>query len=304
MAESRGNSSLASKGPLPPDGGPNLHEFKYPDASIEWIKRLDGEDREGSEAIVYRVKIASQDYALKVFKFSNPKSHAFYWGTRLQNELPMKKAIFYTDPFYAECRAYGRIGDGRVDRHSKSPRVRQQTAVECYGYLLLSARDERWLIEQGHDLKADLDREVREALEGDTRVRAIVKHLDESPGSLHAGNIGRAWKSVSILNNSLKIYNMDIKADNFIGFRLVDFGSSWTEPHEILRYLDKVSKDIAKDKRGRHTQNFNDMIEEEEINTRLRVVPTSRYQLRSRGKAQWAGRELPKRRTRTIRRLD
>jgi hypothetical protein len=213
----------------------------------------------------------------------------------------MKTAIFYTDPFYAECRAYGRIEDGRVDRHSRSPRVRQQTAVRCHGYLLLDDRSERWLLGKGHDLDSDLldDDDVRKALEGDTRVRAIVKHLDKRPSLLHAGNIGRAWTSVRLLNESLKIYNMDIKADNFIGFRLVDFGSSWTEPHELLRYLDETRKNIAKDKRGRDAQNFDDMIEEEQIPTRLRVVPESRHQLRSRGEAPWAGRELPKRR-RTI----
>ncbi|KAJ2980009.1 hypothetical protein NUW58_g7058 [Xylaria curta] len=305
MSKARGNSSHPSKGPLPPGDGPNLHEFRYPNVPIKWIKRLDDEGREGNQAFIYRVRIAAQDYALKVFKFSNPKSNPFYWGTRLQNELPMKKAIFYTDPFYAECRAYGRIEDGRVDGHSKSPRIRQQTAVKCYGYLLLGDRDERWLMSQGHDFEADLlDSEVREALEGDTRVRAIVKHLDESPEPLHAGNIGRAWESVRLLNNYLKIYNMDIKANNFIGFRLADFGSSWTEPHEILQYLDKEGKDIANQKRGRDTQNFNDMIEEEQIPTRLRVVPTSRHQLRSKGEAPWAGRVLPKRRKRNTIKLD
>ncbi|KAI1422755.1 kinetochore Sim4 complex subunit FTA2-domain-containing protein [Xylaria sp. FL1777] len=304
MTRGQGDSGHISKGPLPPGGGPNIREFKNPHAPIEWIKRLDDPDREYNDAFVYQVRIASQEYALKVFKFSTPKSSPFYWGTRLQNELPLKKAIFYTDPFYAECRAYGRIEDGKVNRHSRSPRVRHQIAVKCYGYLLLDERDKRWLLDQGHDLETDLlDNDVREALEGDTRVRAIVKHLDMRPSLLHAGNIRRAWKSVQLLNESLKIYNMDIKADNFIGFRLVDFGSSWTEPHELLQYLDKISKDTARSKRGRDTQNFDDMIEEEEIPTRLRVAPMSRHQLRSRGEAPWAGRELPKRR-RTITRHD
>ncbi|KAI0114101.1 kinetochore Sim4 complex subunit FTA2-domain-containing protein [Nemania sp. FL0031] len=300
MPKVQATSSPASKGPLPPDGGPNISEFKYPNAPIEWIKRLDDDDRQDSEAYIYQVRIKSQDYALKIFKFSHPKSSPFYGNTRLQNELPMKKAIFYTDPFYAECRAYGRINDGRVDGNAKLPRVRQQTAVKCYGYLLLNSRDERWLIRQGHDLETDvLDSDVREALEGDLRVRAIVKHLEEGPESLHTGNIRRAWTSVCLLNQSLKIYNLDIKANNFIGYRLVDFGSSWTEPHEILKYLDRIGKDVARDKRGRDRQNFNDMIGDEKIDTRLRVVPMSRHQLRSRGEAPWAGRALPKRRRTT-----
>ncbi|KAJ8127323.1 hypothetical protein O1611_g6314 [Lasiodiplodia mahajangana] len=301
MTKGRGSSRPARKGPLPPDGGPSIREFKYPNAPIKWIKRLDDDGREGNEAFVYHVRIESQDYALKIFKFSNPKFNPFYWGTRLQDELPMKKAIFYTDPFYAECRAYGRIEDGRVDRDAKSPRVRQQIAVRCYGYLLLSSIDKYWLMGQGHDLEAGImDSDVHDALDGDLRVRAIVKHLEKGPKTLDERNIRRAWENVRLLNKSLKIYNMDIKANNFIGSRLVDFGSSWTEPHEILKYLDKAGKTVARGKRAKDRQNFNDMIEEEEIPTRLRVAPTSRHQLRSKGRAPWEDRALPKRRRTTL----
>jgi hypothetical protein len=217
----------------------------------------------------------------------------------------MKEAIFSTDPFYAECRAYGTIKGGKVDRHAKSPRIRHQIAVKCYGYLFLSTRDERWLIEQGHDLEADiLDSEMLEALDGDTRVRAIVKHLEEGPKSLHAGNIRRAWRNVHILNSSLKIYNRAIQADNFIGPRIVSFSSSWTESHPILQYLEKEGKAIARAMKVTDKQNFQDMIEEEEIPTRLRVVPISRHQLRSRGEPAWAGKPLPKRHRRTAPNLD
>jgi hypothetical protein len=65
MATGGEASGFASKGPLPPDK-PNLHEFKYPNEPIEWIKRLDDPNREGHRAFVYQVRIKSQDYALKV----------------------------------------------------------------------------------------------------------------------------------------------------------------------------------------------------------------------------------------------
>ncbi|KAF2971659.1 hypothetical protein GQX73_g1889 [Xylaria multiplex] len=294
MSEGRRNYSGIIKGPLPPGDGPNLRQFSLPGAPIQWIKKLG----EGDQAFVYKVRIWSQDYALKVFKFSNPKDNRFYWRTGLKDELPMKKAIIYTDPFYAECRAYGRIQDGRFDKESKLPCIRQQVAVKCYGYLLLGRQDERWLISQGHDLRSDLiDSEVREALGGDTRVRAIVKHVHEGPKSLHAGNIRRAWANVRLLNNSLKIYNMDIKANNFIGFRLVDFGSSWTEPHAILQYLeDKEGGVPAKYVTGNDKRHFDDMIAKEQIPTRLKATHRPRYQLRSQGEAPWAGQALPERR--------
>ncbi len=63
MAKGRRISCLPSKGPLPLDGRLNIPEFKYLDVPIKWIKRLDDDE---CETFVYRVNIASQDYALKV----------------------------------------------------------------------------------------------------------------------------------------------------------------------------------------------------------------------------------------------
>ncbi|KAI0490324.1 kinetochore Sim4 complex subunit FTA2-domain-containing protein [Xylaria cf. heliscus] len=277
--------------PLPPGGGPQLNPFNDFGATIKWIKRLDI-DREGSEGFVFQVSIGSKEYALKVFKFSHPRLNRYYRDLTLKYTLPLEEAIWYTDPFYAECRAYGRIQEG-----FRSGLVTQQTAVKCYGYLLLGKNDEKWLRKEGIDLDYELlDAELRKALGGDTRIRAIVKQLEKSTAGIHAGNIRRAWRSVYLLNHSLKIYNMDIKADNFIGSRLVDFGSSWTEPHKLLEFLEKDREMMARANRVKDRVNFTDMIEEEEIPTRLQVRPRSQHQLRSKGKPEWADRELPKRR--------
>ncbi|KAI0117889.1 kinetochore Sim4 complex subunit FTA2-domain-containing protein [Nemania sp. FL0031] len=288
----RATNSCSRGLPLPPGGGPHLHQFQDAGAAIKWLKRLDT-DRKGNQAFVFHVSIASKEYALKVFKFNHPNLNRYYRDMRMENiKLPLKEAIWYTDPFYAECRAYGRIEEAL-----KSGLVTEHIAVKCYGYLLLNKRDARWLEEQGIDLDHQLlDPELREALSGDTRIRAIVKQFGKGPGHVHAGNIRRAWRSVYFLNNYLKIYNMDIKADNFIGYRLVDFGSSWTEPHKLLDYLGGIREDLAKANRYRDTVNFQDMIEEEGIPTRLRVMAKSKHQLRSKGAPEWADRELPKRR--------
>lgn len=206
--------------------------------------------------------------------------------------MPLREGIWYTDPFYAECRAYGRIREGLESRL-----VTEQIAVKCYGYLLLNKNDARWLRNEGIDLGHQLlDQELREALDGDTRVRAIVKRFEKNTAPIHAGNIRKAWRGVRLLNDRLKIYNMDIKADNFIGSRLVDFGSSWTEPHKLLDYFDKEWEKMAKATRWRDRVNFENMIEEDEIPTRLKVLAGSEHQLRSKGEPEWAGRELPKRR--------
>ncbi|KAJ8131081.1 hypothetical protein O1611_g2544 [Lasiodiplodia mahajangana] len=280
---------------LPPYTGPKLQQFHNPDAKIRWIRRLD-EGREGSQGFVFQVEIASKEHALKLFKFTDPKDHRYYWQSRLRKEMPLSEAIFYTDPFYAECRAYGRIRDAFTSRF-----VLEQTAVKCYGYLLLTLdkTEKRWLKDSGVDLEPEvIDSDLHGALGGDLRIRAIVKDLERNPKELNAKNIRRALRSVYLLNDTLKIYNMDIKADNFIGHRLVDFGSSWTEPHALLNYFQKTAKHIAQSYRLRDKVNFEDMIENAEIPTRLRVIPNSSHQLRRKGKPKFTERDLPKRRRR------
>ncbi|KAI1112847.1 kinetochore Sim4 complex subunit FTA2-domain-containing protein [Nemania sp. NC0429] len=292
------NKSLDSRGgnpPLPPGGGPQLNAFHDFGATIKWVKRLDT-DREGNQGYVFQVIIGSSEYALKVFKFSHPKLDQIYQDFILERELPLNQAIWYTDPFYAECRAYGRIREGFESRL-----VTEQTAVKCHGYLLLNKNDARWLRKEGIDLDDELlDQELRGAMGGDTRVRAIVKRLEKNTTVIHAGNIRKAWRSVRLLNDRLKIYNMDIKADNFIGSRLVDFGSSWTEPHKLLEFLEEKREKMGKSLRLKDKVNFEEMIEEEEIRTRLQVFAKSKHQLRSKGEPEWAGRELPKRRRITL----
>ncbi|RYC55592.1 hypothetical protein CHU98_g10621 [Xylaria longipes] len=178
---------LVSNAPLPPGGGPQLNPFTDSGATIKWVKRLDT-DREDNEGFVFQVMIGSKEYALKVFKFSHPRLNRYYRDLTLKYTLPLKEAIRYTDPFYAEYRAYGRIQEGLESRL-----VKEQTTVKCYGHLLLDKNDAHWLRKEGIDLDHQLlDRELREALGGDTRVRAIVKRLEKSPAGVHASNIRRA----------------------------------------------------------------------------------------------------------------
>ncbi|KAH8761543.1 hypothetical protein F5883DRAFT_562153 [Diaporthe sp. PMI_573] len=61
-----------------------------------------------TDGYVFEVKIQSRVYALKVFKFFHPHSTMYYWRVYLGSSTPLKKMIYYTDPFFAECRAYGR----------------------------------------------------------------------------------------------------------------------------------------------------------------------------------------------------
>lgn len=54
--------------PLPRCAGPKLHAFEDQKSSIEWLERLDGDRRSqsGAEGCVFKVRIDSRLYALKV----------------------------------------------------------------------------------------------------------------------------------------------------------------------------------------------------------------------------------------------
>lgn len=124
-----------------------------------------------------------------------------------------------------------------------------------------------------------MDKDLRRALGGDLRARAIVKDLETGDSGLNKNNIGQAWRNISLLN-SLGIYNRVVRADNFMNCRIIDFGSSWTEPHVIL---DSADVDEAREQRLIDCSKFDKMMEMEGIKTRLKT-PTSRHNLRPRTK--------------------
>lgn len=251
-----------------------------------------------TDGYVFEVKIRSRPYALKVvsnaqlcgiwqtprsdlyvqFKFFHPHSTMYYWGVYLGASTRLKKVIYYTDPFFAECRAYGRIEDA-----SKRLGVKDQLAVKCHGYIYLGDEDKEKLQKMGLDLGTDvLDEKLKRALDGGGRVRAIVKDLALSHTSVNSRNVRAALERVRKLNE-LQIYNRDIRAENFVGGKLVDFGSSWTEPHVILNALEP---DEAEDSRLEDLVMFDDMIEEEDIKTRpaVRALANVEYRKKLRGR--------------------
>ncbi|KAI3321482.1 kinetochore Sim4 complex subunit FTA2-domain-containing protein [Xylariaceae sp. AK1471] len=278
MVKHRGRALSSPAGLLPPCSGPKLHPFEPQDALIKWGPRLDKDcaNDADNQGFVFQVEIESRPYAIKVFKFFHPASEKYYWETYLGESYPLKEVIFYTDPFYAECRAYGRIKEARDER-----KVRAEIATRCHGYLFLTTKDmSRLGREEGIDLCTNIiDKDLRWALGGDLRARAIVKDLETDDIGLNKDNIGRAWRNVRLLN-SLKIYNRDVRAENFMNRRIVDFGSSWTEPHIIL---DSVDIDEAREQRLSDYAKFDEMTEKGGIKTTLKT-PTSRHNLRPRQK--------------------
>ncbi|KAK7740850.1 hypothetical protein SLS62_010995 [Diatrype stigma] len=271
---------------LPSCEGPKLLPFKHRKSPIQRGSRLDKHRSNASAAdgYVFQVRIESKQYALKVFKFHHPEAERSFRSTYLGSTCAIDKDIFYTDPFYAERRAYGRIQEAR-DEGRIGPR--EQIAVKCHGYIFLEDQDRLYLEEKEHlDFCTDIiDTSLREVLGNDVRIRAIVKDLETDRTQINSKTVRRTLERVKRLND-LKIYNTDIRADNFVNCRLVDFGRAWTEPYDVLEFMDTKYPKEAYTWRMKDFLNFKEMIEDEEIKTTLKVFVFSRRQLRSRGKPQ------------------
>jgi hypothetical protein len=95
---------------------------------------------------------------------------------------------------------------------------------------------------------------------------------------VNAGNLREILRDIRALNK-LGIYVADVRADNFRGGKLIDFGLSITVPHCIMESLDEV--------RLGHQQlidlvMFDDMVEEERVVTAVRAMPNLEYRSKLR----------------------
>ncbi|KAI1121638.1 kinetochore Sim4 complex subunit FTA2-domain-containing protein [Nemania abortiva] len=229
------NRRLLSGLELPECEGPKLKAFPHRNSPItwlEWINQTDGKPLRGGEGFVFKVEIDSKIYALKVFKFFIPWRHRHTLGSVARRTVTDDELGFHTDPFYAECRAYGQI-----EARRKKQGLKRKDIADCYGFLALTKADEEVLVKYGIDLWCDipLDDEYRERAEG-SPARALVKEYIEEDVTMDERTVKRIAKSIKWMNRN-KILVVDILPRNFKGGYLLDFGTSWTWPHCIWRYI-------------------------------------------------------------------
>ncbi|KAI0502892.1 hypothetical protein F5B22DRAFT_43309 [Xylaria bambusicola] len=102
----RDNHYLLSLSELSLCDGPKLGAFQYRDDPIEWLDST-GDRPEAvnssRQGYVFKVKIRSEIYASKVFKFFDPSTYRFYLGPT-KNPVSEDELASHTDPFHAECR--------------------------------------------------------------------------------------------------------------------------------------------------------------------------------------------------------
>ncbi|KAI0448950.1 kinetochore Sim4 complex subunit FTA2-domain-containing protein [Xylaria acuta] len=249
------NHRLLSSSELPPCEGPKLRAFPYRNDPIEWLGLAeDCPDTPNSnrQGFVFKVRIRSQVYALKFFKFFDPATYRWYLGPIDGEPVSDDELGFRAGPFYAECRAYARLQEARAKQALK-----RRDFTEYHGFLGLKKEDAVYLEEDlGIDLWGTSPSDGYHRRAEGSPVRAILKDFIASDLVLDDVLVG------------------DIHPFNYKGGVLVAFGMAWTKPHcrwaalpehrkEDIHLLDQVQ--------------FQEMVEDLGFGDDILVLPNSDY---------------------------
>ncbi|KAH8756245.1 kinetochore Sim4 complex subunit FTA2-domain-containing protein [Diaporthe sp. PMI_573] len=227
--------------PLPRVQGPKLEPFRgTASAEIQFLQFLG--TAKDLDSRVWKVRIGSNIYALKIFGFQNWEFLEMTSGAciMLPHTDPLHRPnpspqdfIDYLDPFNCECRAYGRL----------KQEDREDLAVRVYGYITLTreqekavteASGEEWVDWEKHPKPLDCDGIFqRWETHRHQRLRAIVKEYIPSPEPWTASQIPQMYTDLETLH-ALGILVRDIHPGNYLGGKLVDFSRAWTMYHICL----------------------------------------------------------------------
>ncbi|CAH0028067.1 unnamed protein product [Clonostachys rhizophaga] len=229
MTQRNKSKTLPKELPLCP--GPKLNLFRHHDSPIEWIERLGDYGGTPIEGYVFRARIENREYAIKVFRFFDPTEDPMLYSYLLADPT-LDNIVHSDDPFYCECKAYGRINE--LIKKKKSPSL-SNVVTPCHGFLFLSDRNTRnlekkFLVKLGLD---EINLEYQESTVGGLMPRAIVKDLAPDPYDYWDGRMLNTMLRGVLNLNRHGIYNRDIKENNYVGTQLVDFGRAWTLPNLI-----------------------------------------------------------------------
>ncbi|KAF2965091.1 hypothetical protein GQX73_g8476 [Xylaria multiplex] len=228
--------------------GPKLRPFNGKLDTIQFQKVLGSNVKTSSGEIphsrVFQVNIEGKTYALKVFNFFSIQE---IWPTILGKDHLLKDNVVrhHLDPFYAECRAFGRLIENNKD---------DKLAVRCYGYVFLP-----------HTVEHQIERQFgisdwnRKAEDNGSQLRAIIKDYIKWKTVCNRTSFETMRKNLEELNE-LGIYNMDIRKDNYLGGRLFDFSIAITVPHLSL-WLKLRSKEQIFEDMDDDLECFDDMVE-------------------------------------------
>ena len=185
--------------------------------------------------------------------------------------------IAHFDPFYAECRAYGCI-----EQNNQNGIV----AVRCYGFMFVSPKwEERLALAPFNVDSSEWNRPEEEydwLVTTRQPFRAIVKELVRSRKRLSRV---AEMRSDLLALQAMGVYIQDIREDNYIDGKLVDFSRSWTNPHILLDPNIRSQRLINLEIEG-DLLTFDRMLEEAGIRTRMKASSVSNEVGRLRSKVK------------------
>ena len=143
--------------------------------------------------------------------------------------IPIDLLRAHSDPFYNECRAFGRIDDAGQNG---------KIAVRCYGYMTLPAATEAQLA-KSYRLEWDRPGEDNDkSLSQRQPFRAIVKDLIHDDIPLSQILVNKMLRDLKKIR-ALGVYPMDIRKRNYRGGLLLDMSVAMTRPHYLFKIYPK-----------------------------------------------------------------
>ena len=140
-------------------------------------------------------------------------------------QIPIETIRFQTDPFYNECRAYGRL----IERD-----VNGKVAVRCHGHMAIPATREEELYRRFEVYEWDRPKDDSKLPVSKRQpFRAIIKDLIEDDQPLTEKNLIRMRKDLLTMHK-MGVYPQDVRERNYGGGLLLDFSIAITKPHWVF----------------------------------------------------------------------
>lgn len=243
--------------PLPQSEGPKLHPFRDRKSVIKFVRLLSDVESEG-HAHVFKVSIGPRSYALKMFRFYDDEEDR---GGLIRGENDLvSTSLFHAhmDPFYNECRAYGRL----IERGENG-----KIAARCYGHTTISA-------EREEELYRKYGVEDWGRLAGDGQpIRAIVKEFIQDDNPLTHEVAKKILRDLRKMRK-MGVYPMDVRARNYKAVLLVDMSIAMTTPHYLFKIRSRWQIEMLQ---GQDLAMFDSMISDEGVVPLVRALPNEEY---------------------------
>ena len=181
-----------------------------------------------------------------------------------RNLVPDDLLEAHCDPFFRECRAYGRLEEKKLNG---------KVAARCYGYITIPYKEEDQLLREFRvgdwdrpDEDYDLPESERQPL------RAIVKELILKDVPLTGKVADRILKDMKRMRRC-GVYPRDVHPRNYVGGLLVDLSEAMTKPYWLFQIRPSQGEMI----KYKELYKWQKMVEENHLDAHLRAVRNKEY---------------------------